>query len=369
MVGHTIFCVRGTRETSVIPVFTEVFKEEKEFNKYMMGNSQYKCQLMLQDTVTKQELQETAERLGKNVGAKVKNEAGVLENVIAYQGGRYEVMEMLDNKQKNPKRKRSQIDNTRYDQLSMDTKKLYIEQGYLLKDNMVSKDNIKELVRITKARGKNNWVRIPGNKRFQTMIGRKERQEFINLLPNLVSFLHGLGYQDKKIATAKRGGLSVLRSDGSSERQLLHSDYDENAMFRNYTDKGHFSGIPLVVIVPLCDNTPFLVMPGAFARGDVDPVTGRCKLENPANTIRVEMKRGQIMLFRADLLHAGAAFQLPEGESNYRMHIFVSSSGTIGDPPNAFKKAEAHREQDIRPRRAAKTKAKSNLDKMDPAYM
>jgi len=147
-----------------------------------------------------------------------------------------------------------------------------------------------------------------------------------------------VGYTEKSIAAATDGGLSCLRSSGPGRQQLLHSDFQENIKFRENTISGTFANIPIVVIIALCNNTPFMVM----ARGLSKHANGRCEFEDPQNAVDLLLQTGDACMFRADLLHAGAGFKhLQNGDSNYRMHVFISSEdNSIQNPRNSFKVAQ-----------------------------
>ena len=153
-------------------------------------------------------------------------------------------------------------------------------------------------------------------------------------------------------------GLSILKSTGTRSRQPLHCDYSEKKLFREYTDEKKYTCIPLVVMVPLSGDTPFLTVPGSINRKTTH--NGRIELHSPRDMVEIIIRRGDILIFRADLVHAGAGFSLEDEESNYRIHMIISAeSGSIGNPPNVFRLAELDLGQRLPLK--AKTIAKENL--------
>jgi ectoine hydroxylase-related dioxygenase (phytanoyl-CoA dioxygenase family) len=221
--------------------------------------------------------------------------------------------------------------------------KLYESEGYVIKRKMLDKEIVASLLTKTDKRMQTKkWRSIPGQNRAQSLIKRKDRQPFLKNMSPIVDYIQSLGYPIEAIATARDGGLSILRSWDKSEKQLLHCDFNENKNFFSLTMEKKFSSIPLVVVVALVDNTPFIVFPGAIARAPTS--NGRCALHDPDKAITLKLNSGDVCIFRADLIHSGAAFNLKKNENNFRFHLFVSSSDdVIGNAQNAFKVAQKFR--------------------------
>lgn len=102
----------------------------------------------------------------------------------------------------------------------------------------------------------------------------------------------------------------AIISQHGCQQQALHWDYDPDACRAACTD----DTIPLAVIVTLMPDTCLVVSPGAI-RGRRDlPIT------------EITTQPGDIVVFRGDLIHAGAAY--PD-RSNVRVHAYVDVRGFV----------------------------------------
>lgn len=91
----------------------------------------------------------------------------------------------------------------------------------------------------------------------------------------------------------------ILKSSAGCERQTPHTDYDPMSMQHTYSCKY----IPLLVLVS--------IMPDTYL--DVWDMNGNHKL--------VSMEEGDIMIFRADTIHAGSSYK----NENIRIHVYLDS--------------------------------------------
>jgi len=89
----------------------------------------------------------------------------------------------------------------------------------------------------------------------------------------------------------------ILKSTSGCERQLPHTDYDPELIRRTPAD------IPLLVLVSIMPNTYL----------DLWDANG--------NHERASMDAGDILIFRADTVHAGSAYQ----RENMRIHVYLDS--------------------------------------------
>lgn len=107
--------------------------------------------------------------------------------------------------------------------------------------------------------------------------------------------------QLNKIHTLKN--MVVLESLPGCQQQMWHTDY-------NTTDLATIplAKLPLGVIVALQDGTKFMVK-GRWPAA-----------QKPGRT--VHLNRGDVLLFLADLVHAGAAYPT---QRNIRLHAFIDS--------------------------------------------
>lgn len=98
----------------------------------------------------------------------------------------------------------------------------------------------------------------------------------------------------------------LLTSDAGCLPQRAHTDYVREAAHLRGNDE-----MPLGCIVALEDNTMFDVWPGAI----------RC-YDDPGKVFehkRIMLNAGDVLLFRGDLVHAGAPFE----RFNMRLHLYL----------------------------------------------
>ena len=96
----------------------------------------------------------------------------------------------------------------------------------------------------------------------------------------------------------------VLRSFAGCAEQYPHLDYDPDRLrLQNAGD-----ALPIGALLALQDNTRFVVFP----RGSGEP-----------RRVLLELGAGDLLLFRGDLVHAGAAYE----QCNVRIHCYVLREG------------------------------------------
>lgn len=99
-----------------------------------------------------------------------------------------------------------------------------------------------------------------------------------------------------------------LLSEPGCADQRAHCDWDPD-LGQELTDDGVFGGYPLGALLALEPNTALNVWPNSIG---FDPHTSY-------GHERIVFGAGDLLLFRADLIHSGASF----GESNLRVHCFM----------------------------------------------
>lgn len=114
----------------------------------------------------------------------------------------------------------------------------------------------------------------------------------------------------------------LISLDGGCLPQRAHTDYTEQSL-QSMDLRAQPERVPLACLVALQDDTSFDVWPGAIAfNEDGDPME-HCT---------VILQRGDVLLFRGDLVHAGAAF----GRQNVRLHAYLDVEGVQREPDQTF---------------------------------
>ena len=114
----------------------------------------------------------------------------------------------------------------------------------------------------------------------------------------------------------------LISLDGGCLPQRAHTDYTEQSL-HSVDLRAQPERVPLACLVALQDDTSFDVWPGAIAfNEDGDPME-HCT---------VILQRGDVLLFRGDLVHAGAAF----GRQNVRLHAYLDVEGVQREPDQTF---------------------------------
>jgi hypothetical protein len=104
----------------------------------------------------------------------------------------------------------------------------------------------------------------------------------------------------------------LLRSVNGCSAQRAHTDYTMEEMSKVRDDF-----VPLGCVIALMDDTYFDVWPGAI----------RCYEAPPEGTtfehVRLKLKAGDMLVFRGDLVHGGAAYS----KENVRIHTYLDVRG------------------------------------------
>ena len=110
-----------------------------------------------------------------------------------------------------------------------------------------------------------------------------------------------------------------LLSENGCNHQPPHSDWDPAQLMKVVKDDGIFGGYPAGAIVALENNTYFNVWVGAIGVDVREMDKKKKKKVYPYRQLKLDS--GDLLLFRADLIHSGSAFS----ESNLRIHCFMDS--------------------------------------------
>lgn len=140
------------------------------------------------------------------------------------------------------------------------------------------------------------------NKRIQSSIRiNKRNKEFVKGLYNFVSEIN---------PQLKPSKFVIIKSKINCEKQLAHLDYEYNDQLKNIKDD---EDVPLLVLIALMSNTSMYIWDkiGETLSAEISPI----------EPTRIELDKGDILVFRADTIHAGSDY-LAE---NIRMHCYLDS--------------------------------------------
>ena len=104
----------------------------------------------------------------------------------------------------------------------------------------------------------------------------------------------------------------LLRSLPGCKRHAAHTDYIPDRSLLQCEPRK----LPLLVLVALEDQTKLVVWPGSHK-----VVQGRGRALQPIEPKTILLTRGDALVFRADLVHAGAEYET----ENLRIHCYIDS--------------------------------------------
>ena len=115
----------------------------------------------------------------------------------------------------------------------------------------------------------------------------------------------------------------LLRSLPGCTRQLAHTDYipDEELLMSTAENR------PLLCVLALEDGTKLVVWPGSHRL-----ISGRSRLMKPIEPRVVWLNAGDAILFRGDLVHAGAEYET----ENIRLHCYIDSKAVNRHPNRTY---------------------------------
>lgn len=109
--------------------------------------------------------------------------------------------------------------------------------------------------------------------------------------------------------------LVIVRSEACCKRQQLHYDYDTNKLKSMYK-----KDYPYGLIVSVSDNSRFIIKP------------------NNSKAKIVYLNKGDVLIFRGDLLHAGAEYY----NENIRLHAYIDSKKYKREKNTTYKPSLSH---------------------------
>ena len=110
----------------------------------------------------------------------------------------------------------------------------------------------------------------------------------------------------------------ILKSVGGCKPQRLHCDYAPTDSIMKCEDQE----VPLVCLTSISDACSVLVCENSIRY-----------TSTVGNVKQVWLKRGDLMVFRGDLVHAGSGYT----SDNYRMHCYLDSIKVKREPNKTWK--------------------------------
>ena len=139
---------------------------------------------------------------------------------------------------------------------------------------------------------------------------RKQRYLDSNLSRRVKKFINQVHDRLKEMfPNHKPSDMTILRSEKGCRPQQAHSDYRTTDIWPNEGDIRHNDEMPLGVIIALQDNTKLDVWPRSIGE----------MLQGPIAPKHLKFDRGDMVIFRGDLIHAGSKYD----EVNVRVHTYL----------------------------------------------
>jgi hypothetical protein len=166
---------------------------------------------------------------------------------------------------------------------------------------------------LVRAAHKDMWVVFNHNARTNAN-DDKRCQAHINVTDEVLKGIDAVLTPFEK-GGLKRSSFVVLRSFSRCQEQAAHQDFD--------TDSPGFAlSVPLGVLVALQDCTTFDVWPNSHLATRTDEHL------TPIVRHQLALKKGDVLVFRGDLVHAGSAYSKP----NVRLHCYLDAEHTDRKP-------------------------------------
>jgi ectoine hydroxylase-related dioxygenase (phytanoyl-CoA dioxygenase family) len=153
-------------------------------------------------------------------------------------------------------------------------------------------------------------------KRLQTPIstqnGPTTTRRFCQSVESFIKTNYPLHYPNNTV---------ILTSIEGCKAQLPHCDYEPTAQFANASDQY----IPLGCLIALEPGTKLIVWPKSIRLSCMNEYLRSEHIEHiggPIKSIEITLNPGDVLIFRGDLVHAGAAYNAKKN----RVHVYLDSS-------------------------------------------
>ena len=154
------------------------------------------------------------------------------------------------------------------------------------------------------------------NKRCQCNLkATKQNKKFLDALNDFVRNL------DNNLTHSK---WVLIKSKPGCKPQLAHMDYENTAEFKRCILNN--KQVPLLVLVSLQPKTYIYLWENSSK-----VIQGTYK-DDPIEPTKIELKEGDVLVFRADTIHAGSDYN----EENIRMHCYLDSQEVERDENRTF---------------------------------
>jgi hypothetical protein len=180
------------------------------------------------------------------------------------------------------------------------------DTGYAVYKGAVCEETLRSWVESMVA-GKYEFHSIFNHTGFDVEGDTEKRRQQAFLAPSLTQRLFGKFQQDH-FPNLKLADAVLLLSLPGCKQQMFHADYVVTKKLMA-VPKEHY---PMGVLLALEDNTRLVMREGAF---------GVHYDACDTNIVEVTLNVGDALVFRADQIHAGAAYD----ECNMRVHAFLDS--------------------------------------------
>jgi hypothetical protein len=160
----------------------------------------------------------------------------------------------------------------------------------------------------------NNKKRGGDKKRLQMPLTETNGPLFAGIL-----YKHIMEFAERNFPKLIPSNMVILTSKPGCSEQLPHCDYEPTYEFAKASD----AEIPLGCLIAIEDNTKLVIWPYSIKLSCMPLHLSDewIKVNGPIAKTEVILQRGDVLVFRGDLIHAGAAYQT----NNTRIHVFLDS--------------------------------------------
>lgn len=196
------------------------------------------------------------------------------------------------------------------------TKGFYMFEKVFKIDNDVENFFNQESKKITGAIFNHNGSKKNDKKRKQKSLNIKHKkiQKFMSNITNFI--------QTNISNTLSMNNWVMIKSLPGCQDQAAHSDYCPSEKFQTLKNNQY----PLLVIVALMDDTKLNVWPNSI--GMINETDKELSKRKPIKCQTMSMNKGDVFVFRADLIHAGSGYD----KENHRLHCYLDSEYIKREP-------------------------------------
>jgi hypothetical protein len=164
---------------------------------------------------------------------------------------------------------------------------------------------------------------------------RKRRQKYLNQKnKNIQKFKCDMNnfIKENISDTLTPNSWVILKSLKNCKRQLAHTDYAPSIEMEEAANEDY----PLLMLVALMDNTTLDVWSNSI--NIITSSESELKKRKKIKRTTVKLDKGDILVFRADFVHAGSGYE----DENVRLHCFLDSDKIFRHHGDTFRMDKAH---------------------------